>query len=286
MLDRIARPFTLVASLASPLAATAEDGPATPPNRETGPAAPTAGTTGPLEAASALLRDLDGFEVIVSTIVRDADGRRPAPPSSGRVAFARTESGPTFVVETWGGFGSARLACNGRTMIVADPASGCYESRPVSGHPAAWLDDRDITARFGPAAMHILGLVIDDGLAAFRPVGEARAADLGPTRATIVPCRPAEDADLASDGPANIRLAFAADGPPLPLAVAVMLEDGGVVELEFHDWSLGTPSKDAMFMGPSPNWRQVASLPRPEGVPAMTDTPDATIAGADALDDE
>ncbi len=287
MLDRITRPFALAACLVAPLSAVADDATPTPVDAATAEIPVSLDT---LQTASVFMHEIDGFEVVVSTIVRDADGRRLAPPSNGRVAFARDESGVTFVVETWGAFGSSSLSCDGETITIADPVAQTYESWPLPECASTWLDDEEITGRFGPAAMHLLGIALDDGLASFRATGADRVVDLGPTRATVVPCRPVRDDESGGE----MRLAFAADGPTLPLAVAVLLEDGGVVELEFHDWSLGRPAEDAMLLTPPAEWRQVAMLPRPSFLPAVesatviesTDSSsDAVVAGAESFED-
>ena len=275
MPDRLIRSLTLAACLATPIATVADD--ATPPMPR--PDAPTNRTSDPLAAAAMLMQDLEGFDVLVSTVVRDADGRRLAPPSRGRIAFDRGADRLRFVAETWGGSGSCRMTCDGTTITVADPVSRTFESRPISDHPAAWLDDSELTARLGPAAIHLLGLVLDDGLSAFRATGPARVVDLGPTRASLVPCRPARNDDSSGE----IRLAFAADGPALPLAVAILLPSGGAVELEFHDWTLGRPAEDAMFMTPPADWRRVASLPTPAHLDPTTAT---AMAGAESVTED
>ena len=220
-----------------------------------------------LVAAATCVSELDAFEVVVSTIVRDSQGRRLAPPSRGRIAFERCDDLPRFVAETWGGLGSARLAFDGETMTLGDPTTRAFESWTTPEDPFRILDDPDITARFGPAAIHLLGLVLDDGLEAFRQVGEPRDVDLGPRRAKLIPCLSMLD---ATGG--DVRMAFAASGPPLPLAVAVLLPDGSVVELEFHDWRLG-PIEDAadQFAAPPAEWTRVASLPRPACLPAKAE---------------
>ena len=88
-----------------------------------------------------------------------------------------------------------------------------------------------------------------------------------------------------------MRLAFAADGPTLPLAVAVLLENGGVVELEFHDWVLGRPADEAMQPHPTAEWRRVATLPRPSFLPAAPATTpessmtEAVVAGAESFEE-
>lgn len=245
--------------------------------------------TDPLAVAAAGMTSLDGFEVVVSTIVRDAEGRRLTPPNRGRVVFERTGDRIRFLAETWGGLGSARLACDGESVTLGDPAERAFETRPLPADPGRLLDDPEITARFGPAAVHLLGVVLDDGLTAFRRIGEVRTVDLGPRRAMVVPCRSMLD---ATDG--EVRMAFAADGPPLPLAVAVLLPDGGVVELEFHDWAIG-PIEDAdlQFASPPGDWRPVAALSRPACLPAVektgtgieTDHPATAVAEVDPLAD-
>ncbi len=286
MPDRITCPLALAACLCIAVPGAAADDSASP--ADSGPTTSEV-RLDVLQSASAFMHHVDGFEVVVSTIVRDARGTRLGPPSNGRVCFRRTDAGPQFVIETWGGLGSAHLACDGETLTIADPATRCHESRPLPCPASAWLDDESITARFGPAAMHLLGLVLDDGLTAFRATGQERPADLGPTRAVVVPCRGVRDGDRGGD----VRLAFASDGPPVPLAVAVLLEDGGVVELEFHDWRLGRPTDEAMALRTTADWRKVAALPRPSHLPAVegssdarvpTGSAEAVIAGAESLD--
>lgn len=219
--------------------------------------------TSALEAAAAHVRGLDSFEVVVATIVRDAEGRRMSPTSRGRVAFDRTGEGVRFLAETWGGLESARLACDGTSVNIADPGRRAFETRPMPEDPARLLDEPEITARFGPAAIHVLGMVLEDGLAAFRQIGEARVVDLGPNRATLVPCR-----SMLDETGGEVRMAFAADGAPLPLAVAVLLPDGGVVELEFHDWAVGPiADADVQFAPPPADWQPMAALPRPACLP-------------------
>ncbi len=278
MLDRLTRSIAVATSLAFPLATVAAAAAANPLGTGDGP------TFGTLRTVSAFMNGIDGFEVVVSTVVRDASGQRLAPPSNGRVAFARGSSGVTFSVETWGAFGTSTLTCDGETVTIADPVAKTYESWPLPERPSMWLDDEEITARFGPAAMHLLGIVLDDGLASFRAIGGERSVDLGPTHATMVRCRPSRGDEFGGE----MRLAFAADGPPLPLAVAVMLENGGVVELEFHDWSLGRPADDAMLPTPPAEWRQVAMLPRPSHLPAVelaNTSSDAVVVGAEPVED-
>lgn len=254
----------------------------TPPMSTTDVATTVATAVSPLDAAAAHIRGMDSFEVVVATIVRDADGRRLAPTSRGRVAFDRTGERVRFLAETWGGLESARLACDGTSVNIADPSRRAYETRPMPKNPATLLDDPTITARFGPAAIHVLGMVLEDGLAAFRQIGAPRIVDLGPNRATLVPCRSTLD---RTEG--EIRMAFAAEGAPLPLAVAVMLPDGGVVELEFHDWTFG-PIADAddQFTAPPADWRPVAALPRPACLPRSTQAmPVGAVAEVDPLAD-
>lgn len=240
-----------------------------------------------LEAAAAHVRGLDSFEVVVATIVRDADGRRMSPTSRGRVAFERTGESVRFLAETWGGLESARLACDGRSVTIADPGRRAFETRPMPEDPARLLDEPDVTARFGPAAIHVLGMVLEDGLAAFRQIGDARVVDLGPNRATLVPCR-----SMLDETGGEVRMAFAADGAPLPLAVAVLLPDGGVVELEFHDWTVGPiADADVQFAPPAADWQPMAALPRPaclpEPSPVSTDatmtSPATAVAEVDPL---
>lgn len=265
-----------VFAISATLAAEDEPSPATPNPAIQAPADANAAIeiapedAGPLAAAAACLDGLDAFEVLVSTIVRDADGNRLAPPSRGRVAFERQGDTTRFLVETWGGLGSARLACDGETVTLGDSTTRQFESWPVPDDPARILDDPELTARFGPAAVHLLGLMLDDGLDAFREVGERREVDLGPRRAMLIPCQ-----SMLDETGGDVRMAFAASGPPLPLAVAVLLPDGGAVELEFHDWRCG-PVEDApmQFVAPPADWSKVASLPRPACLPG-NDEPEA-----------
>ena len=258
---------TLAAVLALVTTTTAEDepSPATPPVVDE--VANETDAPDLLVAAATCLSELDAFEVVVSTIVRDSQGRRLAPPSRGRIAFERRDDAPRFLAETWGALGSARLAFDGETVTLGDPTSRAYESMTTPEDPARILDDPGITARFGPAAVHLLGLVLDDGLDAFRQIGEPRGVDLGPRPAMLVPCQ-----SMLDETGGDVRMAFAASGPPLPLAVAVLLPDGSVVELEFHDWRLG-PIEDAadQFAAPPAEWTRVASLPRPACLPAKAE---------------
>lgn len=189
-----------------------------------------------LRSSAADLTGGHGFDVTFTTGVRDARGHRVGPRHVGRLSLRRTDQDVRIVVDLADGDARTQFRVENGRVTVTDEAG-----RNRSRNPERLLDDSALTRRLGPAAVHLLGLTLQDGFADFHPVGPLRRVDMGPFDGWLVHCRPSSKTEPGGE----VRLAFPTSPPFLPLAVAVLLEDGCVVELEYHDWSWWSPSPTA-----------------------------------------
>lgn len=243
-------------------------------------------------AARTALRDLERFEVRTTSLVRDRTGRRIGPQSHGRIVFERDEqSGARMIVERWGGDEVVRLVYDGRSLSIGLPGRRLFERlEHVPGEQnassSAWLFARlaapGMEARLGPATMHLLDLMFAEP-ATIPPIsGAERRVDIGPCPARVLTGHGATD-----DG-RPIHFAFAADGPPIPLAVVTPLSSGETAEFEYHDWSLGSfHEHDPQRFDPSPptDWTRVMTLPRPDRLdPRVPWHPTESLTGRFAVD--
>ena len=243
-------------------------------------------------AARTALRDLERFEVRTTSLVRDQTGRRTGPQSHGRIIFEREQdSGVRMVVERWGVDEVVRVVSDGRSLSIGLPGRRLFERvEYLPGEDdlssSEWLFARlnspGMEARLGPATMHLIDLMFAEPAMIPPVVGTERRVDIGPYPARML------TADAATDDGRPIHFAFAADGPPIPLAVVTPLPSGETAEFEYHEWSLGSfHDEDPGRFDPSPptDWTRVMTLPRPDRLdPDVPWHPTESLAGRFAVD--
>lgn len=248
------------------------------------------------EQSIAALRGLDRFEVRTTSAVRDAEGRVAEPQVHGRIVFERVDDDDVrIVLESWGGVETARLVADRDGMTIGLPARRIHAR--FDRLPDAWGDRPELStwlsnmlarpgmeARFGAATVHLLDLLQGDSTLWASATTDERLVDLGPCRARMTTILRTES---GVDGPTRLHVACRADGPPLPLAVATPMEDGGTIEFEYHDWSIGRFHEDdpTRFEATTPaDWTPVVVLPRPERFdPEMPWCPAETLVGRFAV---
>lgn len=251
------------------------------------------------EQSIAALRGLDRFEVRTTSAVRDADGRVAQPQVHGRVVFDRLDDDDVrIVVESWGGVETARLVADRDGMTIGLPARRIHAR--FDRLPDAWGDRPELSrwlsnmlarpgmeARFGAATIHLLDLLQGDSTLWTSATTEERVIDLGPYQARMTTIVRNES---GVDGPTRLHVACRADGPPLPLAVAAPMDDGGTIEFEYHDWSIGRFHEEdpTRFESTTPaDWMPVVVLPRPERFESdMPWCPAETLVGRFAVSTE